>query len=937
MDQGNHYKKCDLQVHSPRDINWKGDSCVTPEERKAYSKTFVKECREAGINAVAVTDHHDMVFFEYIKAASKAELDEGGDLVPNDQQLVVFPGIELTFNQPPMQGLLILDASFPEALFPTVLGSLSLAQAAKEDSKTIQTVGISSNTINSIGDIYRKLDGTDGVKGRYIFLPHVKDGGHKTLMRDGFHEAYAKMPSVGGYVDGKFEGGGVGYLKILNGEVDAWGFKTIAVIQTTDYRADETLANLDTATWIKWREPTAEALRQACLAKESRISLVEPELPNIFIEKIDVTNSSFLSKFDLDLNPQLNSIIGGRGSGKSTILEYLRWALCDQTEGFGKEGVQSDILKRRNTLIDKTLKEVDGEVRVFFIVNGTRHIVKRNPKSEDVLLKIGDRDFESVRPSQIQDLLPIQAYSQKQLSSISVRSDELRRFIEQPISKEIEDIDSKVGEALVEVKSAYQKLSKSKELYTDLRKNEIEIGSFKSQIEKLRGGLKGISEGDKKILDRAKYYVNEKNRFDEVSLECFSIQDSIRPLKELLEKYKGKASDSSETFENEDILKGLNESRSKLLEEALNKVQELEKLRSDSVVRYEELRANWLEIRNAFELEYKNAKEKSTSSQSTLTAIKELEQKIEKLELVIRQKQSLLSEVDMTDEVFNNLYESYINLQISKIDRLKNSTEIFTRLSDGLIKADFTKTIDVEKMHAEINSVFSTYSLNINKSRTEKLAELVSNSSVPLIKWKEAVYELKALSEFNSAPDVQDELPHTPVLDSTGFSSANRKKMSEALTSEGLLRLASIKLDFLPKFSYQTDSTMDDEIPFEEASAGQQATALLNVLLNQDGFPLIIDQPEDDIDNRAIEKIITNLWGSKKKRQIIISSHNANLVVNGDSELVICCDYNETSEQTKGHIKYEGSIDRKEIKNEIISIMEGGERAFKLRKEKYGV
>jgi len=936
MDQGNHYKKCDLQVHSPRDRNWKGNNCVTEEERETYSKAFVKECRAAGVNAVAITDHHDMVFFEYIKAAAKAELDEDGNSISNDQQLVVFPGIELTFHQPPMQGLLILDANFPEALFPTVLGSLSLAQAPKEDSKTSPTAAIPSDTINSINNIYKKLDGTDGVKGRYIFLPHVKVGGHKSLMRKGFHEAYAKMPSVGGYVDGKFEGVGVGDLKILNGEVEAWGFKSIAVIQTTDYRADNTLAELDTATWIKWREPTAEALRQACLAKESRISLVEPELPNIFIDKMDVTNSSFLSKFDLDLNSQLNSIIGGRGSGKSTILEYLRWALCDQTEGFGKEGVQSDILKRRNTLIDKTLKEVDGEVRVFFLVNGTRHIVKRNPKSEDVLLKIGDSDFESVRPSQIQDLLPIQAYSQKQLSSISVRSDELKRFIEQPISKEIEDIDLQVGEALAEVKSAYQKLSKSKELYTDLRKNDIEIGSFKSQIEKLRGGLKGISEDDKKILDRAKYYVNEKNRFDEVSLEYSSIRDSVQPLKELLEKYKGKASDSSEVFENEEILKGLNESRSKLLKEVITKVRELEQLHSNSIVRYEELHATWLEIRNSFELEYKNAKEKSTSSQSTLTSIKELEKKIEKLELVIRQKQSLLSEADMTDEAFNNLYKNYIDLQISKIDRLKDSTKIFTQLSDGLIKADFTKTIDVEKMCAEINSVFSTYSLSVNKSRTEKLAELVSNSSAPLIKWKDAVYELKALSEFNSAPDVQDELPHTPALDSTGFSPANKRKISEALTSEGLLRLASIKLDFLPKFFYQTHNEMGDEIPFEDASAGQQATALLNVLLNQDGFPLIIDQPEDDIDNRAIEKIITNLWGSKKKRQIIISSHNANLVVNGDSELVICCDYNETSEQTKGHIKYEGSIDRQEIRNEITSIMEGGERAFKLRKEKYG-
>lgn len=936
MDQGNHYKKCDLQVHSPRDRNWKGDNCVTEEERGVYSKAFVKECREAGVNAVAITDHHDMVFVEYIKAAAKAELDDVGETLPEDQQLVVFPGIELTLHQPPMQGLLIFDADFPEALFPTVLGSLSLAQAPKTDSKTAITQAIPSATIGNINAIYAKMDATDGVKGRYIFLPHVKESWHKTLMRKDFHEAYAKMPCVGGYVDGKFEGGGVGYLKILNGEVDAYDFKSIAVLQTTDYRADKTLAELDTATWIKWKEPTAEALRQACLAKESRISLVEPEIPNIFIEKIDVTNSSFLSKFDLDLNPQLNSIIGGRGTGKSTILEYLRWGLCDQTEGFGNDDTKSDIGKRRNTLIDKTLKEVDGEVRVFFLVNGTRHIIKRNPKSEDVLLKVGDGEFSSVRPSQIQDLLPIQAYSQKQLSSISIRPDELKRFIEQPISKEIEEINSKVDVALVEVKAAYGKLAQGKELHTELKKNEIEISSFKSQIEQLRGGLKGISDEDKKTLDRAKFYVNEKNRFDEVALEYSSIGESLQPLKELIEKYMGQESDASNAMENDAILAQPNSARTAFLESALQKVVELSGLHTESVVKYEEIHTAWLEIKNKFDEEYKQAKEKSTSSESTLTAIKGLEEKIEKLEFLIRKKRSLLSEVDMTDEKFDELYKEYVELQVSKIDRLKASTEIFTQLSDGLIKADFAKTIDIEKMCAEINSVFSAYSLNINKSRTEKLAELVTTSSSPLLKWNLSVYEIKSLSEFHSVPDVQDELPHTPILDGAGFTAANKRKISEAMTSEGLLRLASIRLDFLPKFFYQTHNEMGDEIPFEEASAGQQATALLNVLLNQDGFPLIIDQPEDDIDNRAIEKIITNLWGSKKKRQIIISSHNANLVVNGDSELVICCDYNETSEQTKGHIKYEGSIDKKKIRDEITSIMEGGERAFKLRKEKYG-
>jgi chromosome segregation protein len=195
---------------------------------------------------------------------------------------------------------------------------------------------------------------------------------------------------------------------------------------------------------------------------------------------------------------------------------------------------------------------------------------------------------------------------------------------------------------------------------------------------------------------------------------------------------------------------------------------------------------------------------------------------------------------------------------------------------------------------------------------------------------------LKSLTEFTTSPEVREELPSSPVMENAGFTLPNKRRIVDDLTGNGLIQLATLLLEFLPQFYYQTNNEMGDEVPFEDASAGQQATALLNVLLNQEGFPLVIDQPEDDIDNRAIEKIIHNFWHSKKKRQIIISSHNANLVVNGDSELVVSCDYNETSKQTKGHIKFQGSIDDSEIRSEITSIMEGGERAFKLRKEKYG-
>jgi type III restriction enzyme len=936
MDKGNHFKKCDLQVHTPRDRNWEGGAKITEEDRELYSQNFIKECRDAGLDAVAITDHHDMVFYEYIKKASIEELDENGDIVLEENRMVIFPGVELTLHTPPIQGLLIFDANFPANLFPTVLGALSLAQASKTDSKTRETQPIPSGTISSINDIYSKLDGTYGVKGRYVFLPHVKEKGHKTLMRDGFHEAYSKMHCGGGYVDGKFENGGVGYLNVLNGKVVAYGNKSIAVIQTTDYRAEKEIKNYDVATWIKWKEPTAEALRQACLAKESRISLTIPEIPNIYIEKIDVTNSAFLSKFELDFNPQLNSIIGGRGSGKSTILEYLRWALCDQTEKFGSDEAKTEIERKRNSLIEKTLKEVDGEVRVFFNVNGTRHIIKRNPKSEEVQLKIGSEDFQSVRPHQISNLLPIQAYSQKQLSSISIRPEELKRFIEQPISNEIEEIDKKIENASKKTRTDYHRLSNSKKLESDINNNLLETKSFKLQIEKLKGGLKGISDDDKKTIDRAKYFVNEKNRRDEINIEYSTIIDGITTLKELVEKLNKINLEDGIEFENVQKFKLINDERNKYLKELLSNLVNLEKTHSDSDTIIQKLINEWDILKDKFEKEYLKAKEKTTSSQATLNGIKELEIKLEKLELNIRQKKVELSSFTVTEEDFLKSINDFIQLQELKITKLKDSTELFTTLSDRLIKVDFSKIINTNKLSESLVILFSASSLNIPKARCFELSELVSNSQKPIKKWFEIILEFKLLSEFNINPEAQNEYPHTPILDSIGFSLANKKKITENLNSNGFLDLATIAIGFLPKFKYQTNNQMGDEIPFEDASAGQQATALLNVLLNQDGFPLIIDQPEDDIDNRAIEKIIKNLWNCKKHRQIIISSHNANLVVNGDSELVICCDYNETSNQTKGQIKYEGSIDKKEIRDEITSIMEGGERAFKLRKEKYG-
>ena len=125
-------------------------------------------------------------------------------------------------------------------------------------------------------------------------------------------------------------------------------------------------------------------------------------------------------------------------------------------------------------------------------------------------------------------------------------------------------------------------------------------------------------------------------------------------------------------------------------------------------------------------------------------------------------------------------------------------------------------------------------------------------------------------------------------------------------------------------------------ILISNASSGQQATALLCTLLNQAGPPLLIDQPEEDLDNPVMQEIVEQVWSAKKRRQIIFVSHNANLVVNGDAELVACCEYRKAGDQSGGKIADEGAIDIPEVREAIKRIMEGGEAAFNLRREKYG-
>ena len=116
------------------------------------------------------------------------------------------------------------------------------------------------------------------------------------------------------------------------------------------------------------------------------------------------------------------------------------------------------------------------------------------------------------------------------------------------------------------------------------------------------------------------------------------------------------------------------------------------------------------------------------------------------------------------------------------------------------------------------------------------------------------------------------------------------------------------------------------------ASAGQKTTAILSFILSFGKSPLILDQPEDDLDNRLVSQLIVEkIRKIKEMRQVIVVTHNANIPVNGDAEFVVSM----ASDKPKLQIQAQGTVENDEVKKEICEVMEGGVEAFNTRAERY--
>jgi chromosome segregation protein len=144
----------------------------------------------------------------------------------------------------------------------------------------------------------------------------------------------------------------------------------------------------------------------------------------------------------------------------------------------------------------------------------------------------------------------------------------------------------------------------------------------------------------------------------------------------------------------------------------------------------------------------------------------------------------------------------------------------------------------------------------------------------------------------------------------------------------------------VPADSLQVKLKVDDQYrSLERLSAGQRATAILLLLFALEGRILILDQPEDDLDNRFVYEDVVQilreqkgLKNEKKRRQIIAATHNANIPVLGDAELILALEARGDRVEIIGR----ASTDDRSIRELVKAIMEGGDEAFRRRAEKYG-
>ncbi|MCP4394103.1 MAG: AAA family ATPase [Alphaproteobacteria bacterium] len=938
-NEGANFLKCDFKTCSPRDTDWQGellqrsDAEATDRQidkaRQSWAATFVDACLMVGLQAVALTDKHDMVMAHYVKDEIFRRISRGQRC-----SLWFFPGLRLCLRDA-AECILLFDAGLPKDKWYKALEVLGIKPdeedvAASFSRFSSQTLDFDYDNINAV------LNGIPEVKGRFIVLPNVSEGKEQSVVKYDMHNRFTTMPYVGGYVDDRqsVENISEGHLKRLSGNDDQWGTKLVYPLPVSNCDSDENGFSLlgSNNVWIKMSAPTVEAIRQAFLSQKSRIRLYQPKVPNIRIRSVTVTGTNPLLDTMVELNAGYNAVIGGRGSGKSSMLEYIAFGLGRSCVDINKSNYDGSA--RLTSLLQDTFLNNNAAISLKIIYDNAEFTIKRRHETDyqpEVTYPDGNVSFISLK--ELRALFPIDIYCQGELSELGRKKGEeldfagVLNFVRAPYKREYDDCIQEVEVISHGVQEKFSLLQQYWRLAIEKHRTEIQTRSIRYRIDALQMANNVLSDEDKEVISSFSKNV-------EVGYWLNSIAEKPRQLKteivKLISKYnavldyRGRT-DNARAIDVVEKSKHMIGSSLYHMDIAIRQMDENEK-------EFDRLLSHWATYVKGTENAQETVFKQAGASEEVSDLVRHLHAALaDKTELYGRLKEELnaFGSPDKDVATSRNLLIKAVKKMNARLIEWGKELE---HLSDGLLKVNVIPDADKSEIY-EALTILSEGSSSSAEYRERKFEELLAKKGDCLEVMRMLCNEIVSVvkSRFLHDDTTGDFTQVCPFLteilsDDESISNQILRSIDEAKTIPLIKAMPVSRVEFLFR-------TGRSSIPFFKASEGQRAAALLMMLLKQSGGPMIIDQPEGDLDNEIITHVTELIHGAKERRQILFVTHNANMVVNGAAELVV---HMQTTENGSREVANLGSIDIPNVKSAITNTIEGGEKAFKDRKEKYG-
>lgn len=914
-DVGLRWYKCDFHLHTMT------SSCYTNKDIDTVND-WIAEVRNKGLNCIAVTDHNDYRKIDEIKKLGE------------ENNIVVFPGVELSCDTSKIHILVLFDIDCDGNTVQEFLNQLKIFKS---------NLGDSGHTAE--GDIFQACKTAQSM-GALVIPAHIDDF---SGLSDMSHDNICKL------LDRRY----INAIQVTNNDIwDNYVNEGIAMISkklTEKYgkpiseeqakkwrKVYEMAKNIDVPmlrfsdnpfsdksskhglwgigksyTWLKMSQtPNLESVRQALISYDMRVKKdvecfnIPDKQPNMIIRKIQISDCILNEKEDIQIsfNSQMNTIIGGRGSGKSSIIRSIAGAMnsfsgenlnviSEEQKNFYKENAKSKSSGARKGIFKKTSQVSVFIERLSDLYKIEVTDIKGMENQTRKLFKYIDGEWNVIEDEHFLDLFKAQIFTQKQIYELAMDSNSLMAIIDADI-KELPQYLSEKDAALNNLVSKALEISNSKRIILDKPKLETELLDIESQISKYEKS--GISDTLKKkqlfddqekallfYIDRKKNKIDEiKKYLDEVVIAYDDVTDS--EIKSLLEK---------DLNEFKLDINRLNQ----FCNEMLSKNEKLfEKVDNT------EWKKKRIAIQNKYVSVIQNLQDNGLDAVKLDTLMEQRNNKKEEIDrILIKEKELCKLETE---------YESLERVYREKVDIIYKPRNDFIQKvigNDKNVKFQLAKNWNRNSFINTLKTIMQKEIASVDDDINE-LADLYFKKEDGIEKYKKMLISIRN-------KDNQKSLSKKTRDIITGIAEDSFARMIAFIPDDDLI--VSYRPEKAKKF-----------IPLSNASAGQKTTTILTFLLAYGNQPLLLDQPEDDLDNRLVyDLIVARLKVAKLKRQIIVVTHNANIPVNGDSEYIISMD----SETDIIQVNQTGTMDDRSIRQEICDVMEGTQDAFEMRAKKY--